>query len=71
MQGGSLDIEWRWVLTGSGSKLITQTLGLGRKSMMIGSVSSEVGAGTACPRGCTGFDGIVGGQVSEPCPRGT
>jgi len=59
------------MLTSLGNKRIMQTLGLGRKSMIIVSVSSEVGAGTACPRGCTGFDGIVGGQVSEPCPRDT
>ena len=28
-------------------------------------------AGGLRPRGCTGFDGIVGGLVSEPWPRAT
>ena len=59
------------MLADLGNKWIIQTFGLGRERLMIDSVSSEVGAGTACPWGCTGFDGIVGGQVSERLPRAT
>ena len=44
--------------------------GLVRERMPIGNAASEAGMGTA-HWGCTGFDGIVGGQVSEPWPRAT
>ena len=46
-----------------------QTDGLGRQ---VSYAQNIVGSGGGYMlRGCTGFDGIVGGQVSEPCPRGT
>jgi len=47
-----------------------QTSGLVREGWMNGEDPSEAGVGTA-HRGCTGFDGIVGGQVSERLPRAT
>ena len=47
-----------------------QCTGLVRISIEGLRLASEAGLGTA-QRGCTGFDGIVGGQVSEPWPRAT
>ena len=43
------------MLTDLGNKWIIQTFGLGRERLMIDSVSSEVGAGTACPLGVYWF----------------
>jgi len=47
-----------------------QNFGLVRERMPIGNTALEAGVGTA-HWGCTGFDGIVGGQVSERLPRAT